>query len=274
MNISLINPYIRVAMESKIPMGRHISRRVIYDYELICLEKGELTFVYNDRTYHCKAGDIIFIRPGTPHSFHLDRGEISQPHIHFDMTHRPQSEIIPISFKDLDKMSDAEREWIHKDYFSSYTDTPLVEIQNKSEFLGIFYHIVSGKADDLVKKSLMIRLIAIMIKDNFPRLLQTDRRSNVPQQIKDYIDAGNGMGMTLDDFSKTFFYDKFYLEKTFKEAFGVNLIAYRNKKRMEFSKDLLRLHSVSTVSELMGYRSIYSFSRAYKDHFGHAPTKT
>jgi AraC-like DNA-binding protein len=170
-------------------------------------------------------------------------------------------------------MSDAEREWIHKDYYSTYNHTPLLDIQNKPEFFEAFYKIVSGHLDDLTKKSLMIKLIAIITTDNFPKLLQSNTRFNVANQIKDYIDAGNGMGMTLDNFSKIFFYDKFYMERKFKEAFGINLIEYRNKKRMEFAKDLLKIYSVSHVSEMLGYQSIYSFSRAYKSYFGYAPSK-
>ncbi|MEE1049388.1 MAG: AraC family ligand binding domain-containing protein, partial [Clostridia bacterium] len=257
MNLSLINPYIRLAMESRIPSGHNIAQRVIYDYELIYLEEGNFTFVYNGEAYYCKTGDIFFICPGIAHSFYLDYGEISQPHIHFDITHRPQSEFIPISFKDLDKMSDAEREWIHKDYYSTYKHTPLLDIQNKPEFFEAFYKIVSGHLDDLTKKSLMIKLIAIITTDNFPKLLQSNTRLNVANQIKDYIDAGNGMGMTLDNFSKIFFYDKFYMERKFKEAFGINIIEYRNKKRMEFAKDLLKINSVSRVSEMLGYQSVY-----------------
>ena len=273
MNLSLINPYIRLAMKSRISAGHNIARRVIYDYELIYLEEGSFTFVYNDKDYRCKAGDIIFIRPGIPHSFNLNLGEISQPHIHFDITHRPQSEIIPISFKDIDKMSVEEREWIHKDYFSSYGCSPLLDIQNKTEFLELFKNIVSRQPDELTKKSLMIQLLAIIINDNFDELLQGEKQRNVAFEIKDYIDAGNGMGMTLDDFAKSFFYDKFYLERKFKEAFGINLIEYRNKKRMEFAKNLLKVRSVSKVSELTGYQSIYSFSRAYKSYFGYPPSK-
>jgi AraC-like DNA-binding protein len=260
-------------MESRIPAGHNIARRVIYDYELIYLEKGNFNFVYDDIPYRCKAGDIIFIRPGIPHSFILDLGEISQPHIHFDITHRPQSEIIPISFKDLDKMSEEERGWIHEDFFPSFHQSPLIHIQNKSDFLETFYHIVSGNSDALTKKSLIIKLIAAIINENFSELIQDNNHVNVVKQIKDYLDAGNGMGMTLDDFAKTFFYDKFYLERKFKESYGVNLIEYRNKKRMELAKHLLKLHSVSEVSELLGYQSIYAFSRAYKSFFGYAPSK-
>lgn len=273
MDLSLINPYIRLAKESRIPSGHNIAKRVIYDYELIYIEDGSFTFIYNDKPYYCKEGDFIFICPGISHSFILDHGEISQPHIHFDITHRPQSTIIPISFKNLDKMSEDEKEWIHEDYFSSYNKSPLINVQNKSNFLETFYRIVSEDLSDLLKKSLLIGLLSIIINDNFPELLQKEKQINVVNRIKDYIDVGNGMRMTLDDFAKTFFYDKFYLERKFKETYGINLIEYRNKKRMEIANHLLKLHSVSEVSELVGYQSIYAFSRAYKNYFGHAPSK-
>ena len=273
MNLSSINPYIRLAIESKIPAGHNIATRVIYDYELVYVEKGSFTFIYNGVTYPCRSGDFIFIRPGISHSFRLDHGGISQPHIHFDMTHRPQSETIPISFKDYDKMSDDEQGWIHRDYFSAFPLTPLLNIQNKPEFLKVFFDIISGTSDDLMKKSLMLKLIAMMINDNFPELLQSEKQLSVVNQLKDYIDAGNGMGMTLDDFAKAFFYDKFYLERKFKKTFGTSLIEYRNKKRMELAKNLLKIHSVSEVSEMIGYHSIYAFSRAYKNYFGVAPSK-
>lgn len=272
MHISLINPYIRVAMESKLSFGLTISRRVIYDYEIIYLENGEFTFNYNDVPYHCSAGDIIFIRPGIAHSLQLDYGDISQPHIHFDITYRPQSETIPVSFKDRDQMTEIELSWIHKDYFSQYPTSPFLAIQNKTEFLECFYKILSNN-NALIKKSLLIELLSIIINDNFRENVENSIDFGVEHQIKDFIDAGNGLGMVLDNFSDTFFYSKFYLEKKFKETFGIGIIEYRNKKRMEFAYELLKTHSVTKTAELLGYNSIYSFSRAYKSCYGYPPSK-
>ena len=273
MHLSLVNPYIRVAMESKISSGHHISRRIIYDYEIIYLERGEFTFLYDNVPYHCTAGDIIFIRPGIPHSFHLDSSDISQPHIHFDITYRRQSETIPVSFKDRSQMTEAELGWIHKDYFSQYPTSPFLSIQNKSDFLKKFFRIVSHNESALIKKALLIELIAIIVNDNFRENVEDLVELRVEYQVKDYIDAGNGFGMALDAFSNMFFYDKFYLEKKFKATFGVGIIEYRNKKRMEFARELLKIYSVTKVSEILAYHSIYSFSRAYKKCYGYAPSK-
>ena len=117
---SIVNPYIRVAMQSVLRKDTEIARRIIFDYELIYIAHGEFILNYNETDYKCTKGQFILLRPGISHSFTVTDTDLSQPHIHFDITHRPQSEFIPISFKDLDKMSDAEREWIHKDYYSTY----------------------------------------------------------------------------------------------------------------------------------------------------------
>lgn len=271
MHLSLINPYIRLAIPSILPSGHCIMRRVIYDYELIYIEHGILTFTYNDIAYNCTSGDIIFICPGIAHSFQVGNTEISQPHIHFDITYRPNSDKIPISFKNIDNMTEAEKKQIHKNYFDQYKPLPLLTIQNKENFLEIFYKIISNKFNDLENKANMIQVISMIIKDNFPDVLEKQPYSELACQIKDYIDAGNGFGMNLDEYENYFFHSKFYLEKKFKETFDISIIKYRNKKRMELAPCLLNNNSVSKVSEMLGYQSIYSFSRAYKNHYGHSP---
>lgn len=271
MYLSLINPYIRLAIPSVIPSGHNIIRRVIYDYELIYLERGEFSLTYNDIVYHCTEGDIIFICPSIPHSFKINNGEISQPHVHFDITHRPHSDKIPISFKDIDSMTDTEKSWIDKNYFNSYENLPIVKIQNKEKFLKLFYQIILNEVDILEKKANMIQVLSMLIKDNFPDIIEGQANLDVAHQLKDYIDAGNGLKMQLEDFEKTFYQSKFHLEKKFKEAFGMAIIEYRNKKRMKIAPLLLKNHSVSEVAETLGYQSIYSFSRAYKQYYGYSP---
>ena len=273
MHISQINPYIRLAMHSVLSGGFNIKRRVIYDYELICLERGSFTLIYDDIPYRCSEGDIIFIRPGVPHSFRLDSGDISQPHIHFDLTVRPESERIPVSYKDIGDMTDEERGWIHRNDFSGYPSRPFVVIQNRELFLHIFYQILSEKTLPLMKKGLLIQLLSMLIGDNFPDLMKARSGCPIAGQLKDYMDAGNGFGMSLDDFAKNFFHSKFYLEKKFRQAFGVGLIEYRNNIRMERANHLLATRSVSEVAEELGFQSIYSFSRAYKKHCGMAPSR-
>ncbi len=271
MNSSLINPYVRVALRSILQPHLEIKRRIIYDYELIYVEKGEFIFLYNDVTYTCQAGDILLISPGVPHSFHVADEPLWQPHLHFDITHRPDSEKIPVSFKDRCEMSDAEKALISEDYFEGLSDTPLKKVSDRHLFCELFYKTVD-ETDKLAQKGLLIQLLSLLIRENFPYFFERKFDASVSRQIKDFIDSGQGYAMSLSDFEAMFFYDKFYLEKSFTAKYGVSLVKYRNWKRMEAARLLLATKSVSEVAEALGYGSIYAFSRAYKTHFGHSPT--
>jgi AraC-like DNA-binding protein len=276
MKISEINPYIRYARPSVLSERGNLAKRIIYDYEIIRIEKGSITLCYNGKTYECNAGATLLICPNVEHSFTVGKYGVSQPHIHFDITYKDNSERIPISFKSKDNMTSLELSWIDKNVFSKYGDNPILKVENKAKFDELFYRIISpdNKDDELTKKALLTQLIALVIKENFPDFY-TDNRQElyIAKQIKEHIDAGSGLKMGLDDFAKFFSYSKFYLEKVFKKEEGESIISYRNKKRMTEAKKLLKTYSVSQVSEILGYQSLYAFSRAYKLFYGRSPNK-
>ena len=114
---------------------------------------------------------------------------------------------------------------------------------------------------------------------NFPQKENTiafnkSCNQQVANAVKDCIDNGDGILLSLTDFENQFKYNKFYIDSCFTSCFGISLIAYRNIKRMEVSRELLKLnHSVTVVAERVGYKSLYAFSRAYKKMYGASPTK-
>ena len=274
-DINYINPYIRVAMNSSLSANFVIAQRIIFDYELIYLEKGEFLFKYNGKEYNCTEGQFIFIRPGVPHSFHCIKGEIQQPHIHFDISYSEKSPKIPVSFKDLNDFSPYERSLINDDIFASYPLSPFVIFKNKEKTLNIFYNIINTPDENLLsKKADLIKIIEMIILDNFPDCFSNSGDTySIAKQLKDYIDAGQGYSASLEDFENLFSYSKFHLEREFKKNYGMSIISYRNEKRMEKAEELLRTKTVSFVAETLGFSSIYVFSRAFKQHFGVSPTQ-
>jgi len=274
MNAFSINPYIRVAMPSFFPSGYMIKRRIIFDYELIFVESGILHLDYAQEQYTCLAGQLVLLRPGIPHSLTAGEGGLSQPHIHFDMEYSYDSERVPVSFKDSPMCSNEELKQVREDVFASYPQYPLLSVSDKDRFLDLFYRVVCPPVgtDYLTRKAKLTEIIAMIIKENYPDCLSATVEYPIEEQIKEYIDAGQCMNMSLSELSQSFAYDKFYLEKKFKQAFGISLMAYRNKKRMQLAKALLYTESVSTVAEKTGFKSIYAFSRAYKNAFGVCPS--
>lgn len=273
MNINEINPYIRVAMHSVLRPHLRIKRRVIFDYELIYIESGDFELFYYDKIYRVEAGDLIFIRPGISHEFIIGGAPVSQPHIHFDLFYAPDSEKVPVSFKDMDKFSDDERRMIRTDIFSEYPHEPFIRFGDKESFLRLFYSVISTSVHGLTKKGMLTELIDQMVSENFPGTLKTEDAHPITEQIKNYIDSGQGLALSLDDFALLFSYSKFHLDKCFKKTFGMGLIEYRNAKRMEYAHRLLENQTVTEVAEKVGYNSIYAFSRAYKHRFGVSPKR-
>ena len=275
-DINLINPYIRTAIHSVIKAGREINRRVILDYELIYIKKGEFTLEYDGTDHNCKSGDFLFIQPGIRHSFKNINFDLSQPHIHFDMIYDDKSAKRFISFKDFDDLTECEKRLIHKDIFKGGKQTPFISFSNTQKALELFYTVInSNDKKQLKTRAAMLQITDMIIEDNL--LSKTEYSGgyeySVCQQIKDYIDSGQGLDTSLCEYEKQFSYSKYYIEKQFKKSFGTSLIAYRNKKRMELAKEMLKSYNISTVSERLGFSSIYSFSRAFKNHYGICPSK-
>ena len=271
---SIINPYIRVAMQSVLRKGTNISRRIIFDYELIYIADGEFILNYNETNYRCMAGQFILLRPCISHSFTVTDTDLSQPHIHFDITHMSDSRQIPVWFKDLKDIGSEERKNIREDIFRKYPQKPFVVFSDQKAALETFYAIVNNqKPSSLTQKGLLVQLIDMIITDNFPEMFvdSTEFVYSIEEQVKDYLDAGQGLTSSLEDIANQFNYSKCHLEHRFKDRYGVSLIAYRNNKRMQSAKIMLVTQSVSAVAEKLGFSSIYVFSRAFKNNFGISP---
>lgn len=275
LNTSIVNPYIRVAKNSVLPKKHVIKRRIIFDYELIYIADGEFIFTYDDVDYKCKAGTFIFIRPNIPHSFSGINNALTQPHIHFDITHISNSEKVPISFKDRDALTDYELTLIRNDLFTEYEHTPLITFKNKDYALNLFYQIIFSEKNSfsaLYCKSMLIQLIDLLVQNNFQDLFKNENHFiPVEKQIKSYIDSNQCYTVNLDELSKYFNYSKYYLDHVFQNRYHIGIIAYRNQKRMQMAKEMLNTNSVTEVSEKLEFSSIYVFSRAFKNHFGISP---
>jgi len=275
MNLSDINPYIRLAMHSEIVAPGYINRRIIFDYELIYIADGEFTLMYNEKEYHCKKGDILLLCPNIPHSFKVEKVNVIQPHIHFDIKYDSYSEKVFINFRDYPALTAAEYPMIRKNIFLHLQNRPIIRMTNQKEFLKQFYEIIDAKDyRSLSAKANMLRILEMIITENAPNeFVYTPIPSNVAALVKSYIDSNYQQKIQLCDLERQFGYSKYYIEKLFKQEYGISVINYYNQKRMEEACMLLKEYSVSKTSQLLGYSSIYAFSRAFRLVYGTSPSK-
>ncbi len=275
LNINEVNPYIRVAMHSVLNTGIEIQRRIIFDYELIYVEKGEMVFFYGGERYKVGKGKFIFIRPSVPHSFEKIIS-LHQPHIHFDFIYSKKSDTTPVCFKDLPALSAEERQLISEDYFKANPVHPFIVFENSAEALRLFYGAIDAYVDRkyLLAKGYLTSLISHLIADNFHDAISSDNTVyGIARQILDIIDSEQGLNYSLYDLERQLSYSKFYLERQFKKEYDISIIAYQSEKRLTKAAKMLEAFSVSQVASELGYSSIYSFSRAFKNKYGVSPSK-
>ena len=92
-------------------------------------------------------------------------------------------------------------------------------------------------------------------------------------QIMNYIDTNIFKIKNLEDISDALKYNYAYLSNVFKKTTGKTIMSYYLKKRLDTARVVLLEGGIkiSDVSEMLGYSSPYSFSRAFKEFFGISP---
>lgn len=129
-------------------------------------------------------------------------------------------------------------------------------------------------------EALINQMIIYMIRA-FEGIVQA-HSSRIPEDsevfcysLMNYIDSHIYTMRSLSELSEFTNYSYNYLSNFYKSVTGDTLMNYYRKKRLETARLLLSDEemSVTKVSSLLGYSSVYTFSRAFKDYYGIAPSE-
>lgn len=123
-------------------------------------------------------------------------------------------------------------------------------------------------------------LLAYLMEDAWQKKDEPHKPDDAPKrkrvtEIKAYIDENFHQGLGLEELSRRFFIDKYYLAKTFKGQYGVTVNSYIAQTRITKAKALLRF-SGDTVEEIgrkVGIEDPNYFSRIFKRVEGVSPKK-
>jgi len=277
------SPYIRLATPSLIKHQMIIGERIIFDYELLYVEDGQVNAKIDGKNYACTPGNVILLRPGIPHKLEFIGKEfVSQPHIHFDTVYDNLSEKIYVSFhRSIDEVPTNEKCFLRKDNIPDFP-SPIIKVSDKKFFDKLFFSIIEcfqqkGDWYALDCKIKMLELLKMLISDNanasdYETKLTINR--NDISSIKNYIDSNYKNIITLETLEKQFHYDRFYISKMFKNNYGISIMKYYDNLRINAAKMYLKNGlSVSQITEELNAGSIYSFSRFFKNKTGLSPSE-
>ena len=276
-----ISPYVRVAMHSVIEAPWSLRERVLLDYELILVKSGKVEFDFEGQQVVGQKDDVLFIRPGKPHKVRLLTDEaFTQPHLHFDLVETESSPDIFISFKNYDEMTPREQNLIQPDLLAQAgLELPTrTHLEDPQYFTFLLYEIIDAMNTrppqfELIIKYKTIELLLLLLnrynRESLPE--HADRETDM-LYIRNYITENSHLPITLDKLCAQFAISKSHLLRRFKECFGQSVMEYYHYVRTERAKAYLKAgHSVSEVSDLLGFSSVYTFSRFFKTHTGRSP---
>ncbi len=93
-------------------------------------------------------------------------------------------------------------------------------------------------------------------------------------ELKRYIDCNYMNRISVSDLARRFGFERSYLFRMFKARVGMGIKEYITEVKMRHAELFIKSgYSVNECSSMTGYSDSSVFSRAYKQHFGKAPSE-
>ena len=226
--------------------------------------KGEI--ITNDVSTPVKEGDVYLSFVGDFHKIISDEKKpLKYDFIAFKVTDKVLAEAFELIMQNY---SNPEKRCVQDEKISYLLSNIIAEINEPEKFSEeILYSML---------RQLMIYLIR-NYKENNRGVVSfggiTDGEA-LCLQLMNYIDTHIYTMNCLSRLSEITGYSYNYMSNVFKKNTSYTLLEYYHSKRMKTAKLLLaeNKRSVSEIAELLGYSSIYTFSRAFKKQYDISPS--
>ena len=234
------------------------SRSNLQSYLFFTVLSGSGELVYDGKKYELKKGDMVFIDCRKPYSHTTDLNLWSLRWCHF---YGPT-----LSFVYEKYVERGGRPTFRPEETAPFLST-----------LDVLYKLASGSdyIRDMRINEELNRLCTLLMEQSW----HPEEASSAPKklsvvEVKEYLEQHYAEKITLDELSKQFFINKYYLTRVFKEHFGQSITAYLTSLRITHAKQLLRFSdkSVEKIGLECGLGQLHYFSRVFKEVEGVAPS--
>ena len=227
-------------------------------YELIYVDHGEMDVTVDDETYHMQKYDLMLYHPGQKHSL--------------ETTEDSSCSFMSIAFTmDTGIKGNLKNRVFHtrKDLYQTLTrfmkaiqeDTPLnmeLAMLHLKEVLILLYQF-DGEEKPAGQET----------------TLQSHYDDTMLNEILVFIHNNVYASYAVEDLCQKFSISRSSLQALFRANLGMTPKQYISELKLNEAKKLISQHehTISQVSDLLGFTSIHYFSRRFKSYFGIAPSE-
>lgn len=240
-------------------------------YQIIYVRDGKIECCINDKYYTVGENSIVFINNMESHNIKV----IEYPYRRYSILIKPDffrtAIQNPIFSSVFSNRSENFKHILKLDYpdentkmnITKHFNNLYIEVNNKYEFW-----------EEAAKSSLNLIFILLYRKhaDFFP-LTTIDQSTLSIIKIQKYIEEHYTENINLDDMSKLFFMNKYYISHQFKKVTGFTFKEYLIIQRISRAKDLLLYtdYNITQVGMNSGFNNVNHFIRIFKKLEGITP---
>lgn len=240
--------------------------------EIVYIFSGHSRHTADGREYAVGRGDVLFITPGSTHSFTSEEG-FEYANICFDPAClsgdvlTPENAFALLSLNTFHELRGEERGGM-----LSLTGDDRRETE---EILRAMKRECDAKEPSwqTAAESYLTVLLIKMLRQT-RRGVAAETIDDVWRELADYIDTHLGERLTLSDLAQQCFYQPAYFSRVFKEKFGSSPLEYVTRKRLACAMALLTEEelSVDEVSLRAGFSDRRNFYHAFARYVGGTPS--
>ena len=246
-------------------------------WEMVYVDNGRINAISNGIGCILKRGQAIFHEPSVIHAHVSDKHVANNMVVVSFTTHSKSMRFLRGKTFTLDKTAKSLLSFFLREAKNVLGEIPN-DYENKEKLS--FQSSVFG-AQQLLQSyftEFLIRLIRSesSLGEEIPANKETrDIATNsMNELITQYLTDNIYSNLTLKDLCNHFLIGKTQICKIFNETTGQSPMSYYQKLKIAEAKKLLREknYSVTEISDMLGYSSIHTFSRAFKKAAGFSPT--
>lgn len=238
------------------------------EYELFYIDEGEAVFGLDNYEIKIKAGNVVFINPGTPH--YAKKVE-TVPNYHYYA--------LVFDSQVLGKEGESIRSIFDSIRVSRCINLPDSILKHIKEAAEAEKKQVFGR--EVMIKAVLFEIIAhiiqtrqfVEITDTLP--LNKNHSINAIEVTLKYVQDHYREAITMDDVLNVTSYSKSHFIRLFKKYTGMNLTDYINKYRIEKScLDLIYTNkNITEIATENGFNTVQYFSKIFKTYMNCTPKK-
>ncbi len=235
-------------------------------YEIFYLISGTGEFIIEGNSYSITPGCIILLKSNEAH------------HIRMNTNERYERIVLHFYPDILDGITNGKALLIPFDRPLGVNNLFLPSADADNQIRKCLFDILAEKGTkEDIRLSIQVNLFKILhtIKNNLNIDIYSDYDTKNARinEILNFINEHLFESISVNYICDKFFISKSYLSQLFKESTGTSLWNYVLSKRLTYSKNLIRSGVPATIAaNQCGFSDYTSFFRAYKKHFGTAPS--